>query len=60
MIFRRYILTVIEHMIKVEAGGPAQDYFRIPTDLHQLWQGSGPTSEESVWKHLQSWVVARL
>src|ERR1700683_1591124 len=60
MIFRRYILTVIEHMIKVEAGGSEQDYFRIPTDLHNLWQGPNPSSEEGLWKHLQGWVTARL
>jgi hypothetical protein len=60
MIFRRYILKIIEHMIKVEAGGPAQDYFRIPTDLHQLWQGPDPNSEEGVWKHLVGWAESRL
>jgi hypothetical protein len=59
MIFRRYILHLIEFMIKREAG-PQLDYFQIPTDLHKLWQGPDPTSEEGVWKHLLGWVVSRI
>jgi uncharacterized protein (DUF2236 family) len=59
MIFRRYILHLIEYMIKREAGSE-QDYFRIPTDLHKLWQGPDPTSEEGLWKHLVGWVSSRL
>ena len=60
MIFRRFILTIIEYMIKLEGDGSEQDYFRIPTSLHELWQGSAPHSEEGLWGHLQSWVAARL
>lgn len=59
MIFRRYVLNLLEHMIKSEAG-PHLDYFQIPTDLHKLWQGPDSSSKEGLWKHLAGWVVSRI
>jgi uncharacterized protein (DUF2236 family) len=59
MIFRRYILSIIEHMITVEAGDQ-RDFFRIPTDLHEMWRGTDPTSEEGIWGHLAHWIMSRV
>jgi hypothetical protein len=59
MIFRHHILSLIEAMIKVEAG-PQRDFFRLPTHLHKKWRGANPLSEEGLWGHLADWVVSRI
>jgi hypothetical protein len=59
MIFRHHILSIIEYMIKVEAG-PERNFFRLPTDLHKKWRGPNPKSEEGLWGHLADWIKARV
>jgi hypothetical protein len=59
MLFRHHILSLIEGMIKVEAG-PQRDFFRLPTHLHRKWRGGNHKSEEGLWGHLADWAVARL
>jgi uncharacterized protein (DUF2236 family) len=59
MIFRHHILSLIEGMIKAEAGDQ-HDFFRLPTDLHKKWRGANPKSEEGVWGHLADWIVSRV
>ena len=59
MIFRHHILSIIEYMIKVEAGDQ-RDFFRLPASLHQKWRGTNPGSEEGLWGHLAHWIVSRI
>jgi hypothetical protein len=59
MIFRHHILSLIEGMIKVEAG-PQRDFFRLPTHLHKKWRGASPETEVGLWGHLANWVVSRV
>lgn len=59
MIFRHYILNLIEVTIKAE-GGAERDFFRLPTQLNQKWRGTSPESEEGVWSHLAKWIVSRV
>lgn len=59
MIFRHHILSLIEYMIKTEAGAQ-RDFFRLPTDLHKKWRGANPKSKQGIWGHLASWIESRL
>lgn len=59
MIFRHHILSLIEAMIRVEAG-PEREFFRLPTNLHQKWRGASPETEQGLWGHLAHWVVKRI
>jgi hypothetical protein len=59
MIFRHHILSLIEELIKTEAGDQ-REFFRLPMDLHRKWRGTNPKSEEGVWGHLANWIVTRV
>jgi hypothetical protein len=59
MLFRHHILSLIEGMIRVEAG-PQREFFRLPTHLHKKWRGGIHKSEEGLWGHLADWIVARV
>jgi hypothetical protein len=59
MLFRHHILSLLEGMIKLEAGNQ-RDFYRLPTNLHQKWRGANPESEVGLWGHLANWIESRL